>query len=39
MTQAECALALGVSRARISQIEARALGKLRAGLWDWRATP
>jgi DNA-directed RNA polymerase specialized sigma subunit len=35
MTQAECARLLGVSRARVSQIEARALSKLRKGLWAW----
>lgn len=36
MTQAEVAVVLGVSRARVMQIEQRALAKLRYGLRDYR---
>jgi len=36
MTHAEIGRVLGLSRARVQQIEASALAKLRAGLEEWR---
>lgn len=36
MTQEEVAAVLGVSRARVQQLENSALAKLRAGLEGWR---